>query len=536
MKRLASKDMGRKLQIPVVLFFAVLLGLGLWSYRDYGISWDEPFQRFTGAVTVKHLAEKFAPSLVTGDTAKLPALKDYVDRDHGTAFEALALALEALLGLKDKRDIYLFRHLLTFLVCFLGTIAVYRLAERRFSDWRLGLFAALLLVLTPRLFAESFYNSKDALFMAAFAIALNGAVAFVLKPGVVTALLFALATGFAIDVRIMAVILPVAALTMLGLRLARRELPVHGTVIAMAVYLPAAFVFAVAMWVWLWANPIGNFLEAFASMAKFRYQGDTLYLGRFVPGTELPWHYVPVWIAITTPPLYLALFAVGAVAVFWRLAARGLRLWKGDEELQDLFFLGLVVLPVTAVILLHSVLYGGWRHLYFIYPAFLVIAVRGWMVLWLAASAWPLLRGGLALVAAASLAWTALWMMRVHPLQNVYFNVLAGSNLKARFDLDYWGLANRRALEYILRHDASPVIVVDAVSETPLHSTIEILDPAERERLRLAENGETPRFIINNYYGFKEPDLSRYQKDYELFYEIVIDDEVILSVLRRRSG
>src|SRR5262245_45886420 len=267
--------MGGKLHIPVVLFFAVLLAFGLWSYRDYGISWDEPFQRFTGAVTVKHLAEEFAPSLVTAETAKLPALKDYIDRDHGTAFEMPAVALEALLGLKDKRDIYMFRHLLTFLACFLGAIAVYRLAERRFSDWRLGLLAALLLVLTPRLFAESFYNSKDALFMAAFAIALNWAVAFVLKPGIGTALLFALATGFAIDVRIMAVILPVAALAVLVLRLARKELPVRGTVMAAAVYLPAAFVFSVAMWVWLWANPVGNFLEAFASMARFRYQGDT---------------------------------------------------------------------------------------------------------------------------------------------------------------------------------------------------------------------------------------------------------------------
>src|SRR5262245_49560329 len=43
-KEAAGKQgMARKLQIPVVLFFAALLALGLWSYRDYGISWDEPF-------------------------------------------------------------------------------------------------------------------------------------------------------------------------------------------------------------------------------------------------------------------------------------------------------------------------------------------------------------------------------------------------------------------------------------------------------------------------------------------------------------
>jgi len=110
------------------------LALGLAVHRDYGISWDEPHQRLTGAVTVKHLAELFAPSLVSGEASRLPALKDYVDRDHGTAFEAPAVALEALLGFSDKRDIFMFRHLLTFLVCFVGAIAVYRLAERRFAD------------------------------------------------------------------------------------------------------------------------------------------------------------------------------------------------------------------------------------------------------------------------------------------------------------------------------------------------------------------------------------------------------------------
>jgi hypothetical protein len=66
--------MSGRLHLPVILFFAALLALGLAIHRDYGISWDEPFQRFTGAVTVKHLAEKFAPSLVSGEAARLPAL------------------------------------------------------------------------------------------------------------------------------------------------------------------------------------------------------------------------------------------------------------------------------------------------------------------------------------------------------------------------------------------------------------------------------------------------------------------------------
>ena len=49
-----------------------------------------------------------------------------------------------------------------------------------FSDWRIGLLSALFLVLTPRFFAESFYNSKDIVFMAVFAVGMNTTISFVL--------------------------------------------------------------------------------------------------------------------------------------------------------------------------------------------------------------------------------------------------------------------------------------------------------------------------------------------------------------------
>ena len=55
---------------------------------------------------------------------------------------------------------------------------------------------------------------------------------------------------------------------------------------------------------------------------------------------------------------------------------------------------------------------------------------------------------------------------------------------RARFDVDYWGLANRQALEYILGHDSSPEITVVADSETPLESAIDMIELAERRRLR----------------------------------------------------
>jgi 4-amino-4-deoxy-L-arabinose transferase-like glycosyltransferase len=154
----------------------------------------------------------------------VPSLAEYRDRDYGVAFEAPAFALEHIFRLRDSRDIYMFRHLLTFLVYFGGVCAVFRLAQRRFLDWRTGLLSALFLILTPRFFAESFYNSKDIVFMAVFAAAMNTTISFVLQPRVKTALIHALATAVAIDVRIMALLLVAVSVMFLSIRVMRREL------------------------------------------------------------------------------------------------------------------------------------------------------------------------------------------------------------------------------------------------------------------------------------------------------------------------
>jgi hypothetical protein len=519
--------------VSISLFFLILLLVGLNSYRDYGISWDEPAQQITGAVTVNYLAEKVhAPAFLALWKGNVPALDTYPDRDYGVAFEAPAVALEQLLGLKDSRDIYMFRHLLVFLVFIAGVGALYRLAARRFIDWRIGLLSALFLVLTPRLFAEAFYNSKDIVFMAAFAAAMNTTISFVLRPSPKTALLHALATALAIDVRIMGILLPVISVTILFARLIRHELSFGRTCLALGIYLIAGCALVVAMWPYLWSDPFGNFVQAFRNMAKFRWDFEVRYLGDFVRSTALPWHYTLTWITITTPLLYLALFLVGVLSIGRQIVHRRGKLWQDDGDLQDIIFLGLFAAPVATVCLLHSVVYDGWRQMYFVYPAFLLLAAKGWTALWSMLSNRPEYRIGLIAVTAISVVRTALWMWNAHPLSNVYFNILAGSNWKARYELDYWGLGNRQALDYILEHDHRPFITVSADSWTRLENSFLMLKPEDRLRLKMVDTKLAPSYILTNYRSGKDTSHSRYNRDYDLFYQIRVDEEVVLSVFK----
>jgi hypothetical protein len=261
---------------------------------------------------------------------------------------------------------------------------------------------------------------------------------------------------------------------------------------------------------------------------------DVLYMGRFVPSTELPWHYVLVWISITTPFLYVALFVVGAFNTVRQIASRKEALWKNDEELQDAIFFALFVAPIAAVVLLHSVIYDGWRHLYFIYPAFLLVAINGWVSLWGKDLVWTTRKSLLAVVTAISVIHTAMWMWNAHPFQNVYFNALAGNHLRSRYELDYWGLANRKALEYIVKNDHSELIYVEPGSFMRLDWSFYMLDAADRKRLRYPDDKNIAQYVVTNYRLVKPPNDDKYLEDYDLFYQIKVDGEVILSVFRRK--
>lgn len=521
-----NRRLGR---VAVLLFFLAYLILGVVLHRDYGVSWDETAQRVIGIHTFDYVFR--------GD----PALLSHEDRYYGAAFEVVLVGLERLLGLSgEPRAIHFLRHLVTFLVFYAGLIAFYRLGRERFrSAWLAGL-GCLFLALNPRIFAHAFFNSKDIPALALFVIAVLTLLRFLRLRTPGSAALHALASALLIDVRIPGVMIYAMTLGFFVLDTVLR--PAHrghgrraGAVLLFHTVVLVALV--VLFRPILWTDPVGNFVAVFRHMSHYPMKAAVLYLGEFLLPREIPWHYIPVWIGITTPLVVLGLFLAGCGAVVGRVLRRPLETYRRQRD--DLVFLVWFFGPLLAVILLGSALYDGWRQMYFVYPALVLLALRG---LHAVRPAWRALRrrlagraagAGLALLVAGQLVWLGSILIRYHPHQQVYFNRLAGPSLahvKPRFDLDYWGVSYRQALEHLVANDSRNEIRVYVDNLAGLYN-VAMLDAEDQKRLRPALVPERADYFLSNY-RHRRGELP-YR---DMVFAIVIDGARIMVVYRMAPG
>lgn len=526
-------------------FFGLLVLLGVALHRDYGMGWDEPAERLNAFVSAKYVALKLAPELARRQPrlADIPDLRRHRDADHGVLFMLPWVGLEALRPGPDPAEWAYRRHLAGFLLFVAGAWAVYRLGRVRLGSWRWGLMGAGLLVLSPRIFAEAFYNYKDIVFLSLFALAVLTLTRLLRRPTAGRALVHALATAAAIDVRTMGVLLPVLTLGFGALEIWARPARRRGLAAVLALYLPVLAALVVLGWPYLWESPWANFRAALSSFGHYAKPLEVFYLGQFVSIQALSWHYGPVWLLITTPLPYVLLFAVGLVGVGRELRQLGVGRWlRRTASRHDLLVLAWFFGPLLGVVVLHSAIYDGWRHLYFVYPAFVLLAVQGLRRLW---QVWRQRNASLHAKPASAVAGVALllvvlgaaqvaWRMATeHPFQYAYFSFLPGRVVEQNFERDYWGLSVKQGLDWVLAHDARPVVPVsmDRRTEMTLRINAKMLPPAIRARLRIVppDSAAGGYFLsIHRWHPGAYPAGAG-----RLVHSVRVGGAVILTVLRR---
>ena len=476
---------------------------GVAVLDDYGVGVDAVGQREQTIATVTYIA--------TGDISGLSEPEDISNRYYGLAFEMPLLLIERALGLQDSRRIYLTRHLLTHLFFIAGGFVCGMLAYRMVGSRWVALLAMLMFLLHPRLYAHSFFNSKDIPFAVALVIALYLTHRAFRRDTIGAFLLCGIGVGLAINMRPFGLMLPPMILAMRGLDLWQAGRGGRKHILASAGIFAAALATVYIIHPYYWENPL-RFIEGVQALSQHPAVVSSLFMGEIYLFDAVPWNYIPVWFAITAPPATLLLGALGAAAVCWQGISRPLAALRDRETRFRILLLGCVVLPVAVVIALQSNLYNGWRQMYFLWAPFCLLAavglhrianIRMGVGIWKVGARLPGwvrgygLRWTLAYGAAGTgLITTLTAMAALHPHQQVYFNALVDTKtpgaLAKRYDMDYWQVAQRQSLEYLLARYPD-----DTLRVWPASRSLRILPQTDRERILISKGAHAADYVIH---------------------------------------
>ncbi|MBI4213721.1 MAG: hypothetical protein HY534_05360 [Chloroflexi bacterium] len=439
-------------------FFGLLGALSvvaLGTFLHYGMAWDEEVHRLEGDMVVRWYTSFFQNA---------SALTFYNMFNYGGLFEIVSYLMRGVLPF----GLYEGRHLTTVAFGLLGIGSAYVLATH-LAGAKAGFLAALFLTLTPAFYGHMFFNFKDVPFASLHLLSLYCIFRMFdawPNPSRRLVIVSALAIGSTLGIRVGGVLLfgylgLLAASWLLIAGATERKLMAPGRMddikrIAVSVVSIAALAWVVMLiwWPWAQSSPIANPLRALASTLYFSdWFGTVFFEGRTYPVAQLPWIYLPTWVAISLPEFFFVTLGAGAV-----LAGRALSRGPRDRshlsrwaKIAILLFAG--IFPVATAVTRDSIVYDGLRQFLFVVPPLAVVAGVAMAGLLDSRHVTQPLKAALALAVGVSAIVTVADLARLHPYEYVYFNrLVAGGEVAGarRFETDYWGLSYKEGVDWLL--------------------------------------------------------------------------------------
>ena len=189
--------------------------------------------------------------------------------------------------------------------------------------------------------------------------------------------------------------------------------------------------------------------------------------------------------------------------------------------------------PLLSVILLGSIIYDGWRHFYFIYPAFIFLGLVGLEAIISFIknnfkSRQFYLTIAITAIFLTSITTTSIFMIKNHPYQNLYFNFWVGGigNAFKNFEMDYWGLTFREGLEYIASKDKDPVIPIYFARDNP--HNIDILAPDIKARFKVFLSPDKVKYVLSNY-RWQDTTVLPHDKE---FYNVMVQGFPVMTIFK----
>jgi tetratricopeptide (TPR) repeat protein len=330
----------------------------------------------------------------------------------------------------------------------LGVIAAYRIGALLGSG-PAGVLAALFLILTPRYYGHAFNNPKDIPFAVFYLWSIYWIARDISKlPNLPRNWIWktGLAIGLTLACRINGIILFAYMGLFFGIRYIQLFKQGHDLQRLIRSYITQilsvaliAYIIMLPFWPWGLLNPLTGPYRAIDYFSQFIEPHYSYFNGQYLANTELPYSYVTKWLLLTLPEF--ALTGIIAALVTFALA----------PSLQ----LGLIAFsaffPIVYAAIMHTPFYDGYRHALFVVPPLIVFSAIGTVQI-IARLRPQRIRNIATLITCSLMLWTLIYMIRLHPNQNVYFNhLIAGGiqNASKNYETDYWGNSYKQGLEWI---------------------------------------------------------------------------------------
>lgn len=420
------------------LCLIVSLGvIAIFVFRDYGISNDEEVQHRYGEMIVGYYASGFR------DVSLFNYKNLYL---YGGLFDIVSVLLAKLLPF----DVYLIRHLLS-AFCGIGGIVAAWATARLVAGPRAGLIALVSLAVCGPYFGGMFNHTKDVPFAAAMMAALYflvRAARDLPRPHWQQLAGFGLMLGAATGLRAMGLLLVGYALLLIGISAIASSARAQGVAavtrfaaVGIAYFFPALLLgYAIMLLAWPWASlaPL-NPLRAIFSFAHFHYEIRTIVAGAIYKMAEVPWWYVPLYLAIKTPIVVLAGAAFSLAAMAVAIGRNGI----GDLQRRHIetgFLIFVASFPVLCEAIAEGPAFTGMRHFLFVVPVLAVLAGIGFDAVLDALRRHRLLQFGGAALLSAILLYNAGILVSLHPYEYLFYNQFVGGleGAQRRFEMDYW--------------------------------------------------------------------------------------------------
>ena len=375
---------------------------------------------------------------------------------YGQSVDNFTALINRIFSIDDE---FLTRHitgaLFFLLLLFFAGLIGYQLTG---SFW-VSTLTVLSILAMPRLFGQAFGNLKDIPFSTGYLAGIFMILKFVKElpvPRWNTAIYLGLAIAFTSSVRIGGLILfghlalalfaslifqPFLIKYIFTAKHCLVRLLGQGLAILLIGYFSGLF-----FWPFALQNIIQNPLESLQVMEHYKVSIKQIYDGEWLWSTQLPWHYLPKWLIISTPEYIIAGFAI-----FMTMFLIKLNNQDNKYLFTSLFLLFTLFFPIIYVIVIKANLYSGVRQMIFVLPLLAVFSSAGILFLLNGISS-KILKSFVTVFYFVLMILPVKHQAVTFPADYIYFNSISGGNKKAwsNFEYDYYYHGFKKSSEYVV--------------------------------------------------------------------------------------